>query len=534
MTGRSLPAGELFGIDVGAEVETLSTRQLQGAWQVPAELVRDAVRRGARAVAVRTQRGSVEVLAEGVALPPEELDLLAATFDAGCAAADRHRAVVALERAGANALLWAGGSGSARVEVATSAGGGRVLSRGAGQAPRVGPWVSTSACPESRVRLEGARFDLGQSVDWLGAACRFAPVPVEVNGTRLEPRFPGGLLRARLERPLPGLLSVAATGEAPLLWLLQHGVVSTRATVPGYPAFQAAVELGGRVPGPASPSALREAVAPHLVELVDQTIGMLLRAAEGLDRLPPATARRVVLLLLEAAELGLRRGEVLGCPLLPTAGDGRRRWSLDQVRAAADRGLAPWVVDEALDTARIAFGLRGALRLGREERGLVRDLIGVGLEAAPHRSGGGWSEVGRWVRALRGFPWPPWGVGRPVPWGELSSEERGLARALSGRLLGRDGKAVSIRMTGGAGRPRRVGQGLDLPRGNPEVRGWVARHAADPRWLYPVALAIAGEDLEPAPELRRRWLELQGVGETCPGRLVAADSLSAGPVGDLR
>lgn len=510
MTGGVVPVGTLLGIDVGAEVETLSTRQLQGEWQVPAELVRDAVRRGARAVAVRSERGSVEVRVDGAAFPPDELDLLAATFDPERAATDRHRAVVALERAGANALVWAAGSGAARVEVATSAGGGRLLSWRPGRSPRVGPWTSPPEHPASRVRLEGGRLDLDRAADWLGSACRFAPVPVEVNGARLEPRFPDGLLRARVERPLPGLLSVAATGEAPLLWLLQHGVVSTRATVPGYPAFQAAVELGGLVSGPVPSAALREAVAPHLAELADQTIAMLLRAAGGFDRLPPETARRVVLLLLEAAGLGLRRGEILACPLLPAAAGGRRRWSVDEVRAAADGGTPPWVVEAEADPGRFVLGVRGGLRLGREERGLVRNLTGVGLEAAPRRRGGRWPEVGRWLRAVWGILRPGRGAGRPVPREGLSPGERRLAEALAGRLLEPGGRAVAVRITSGGGPPRRVGQRLELPRRNPEVRRWVERLAGDPDWLYPVALAIAGEDLEPAPELRRRWLEHQG------------------------
>ena len=74
-------ADDLFAIDVAAEVATLCGAQIQGPWQVPAELVRLANARGVARVEIDRVRGGFCFRCDGVLADPEELTDLATIFD---------------------------------------------------------------------------------------------------------------------------------------------------------------------------------------------------------------------------------------------------------------------------------------------------------------------------------------------------------------------------------------------------------------------------------------------------------------------
>ena len=69
---------ELLRIDIEAELRKLTVAQLQGPWQMPAELVRRAVRAGASEIDVKLGRGSCSIRDDGPPLPVEQLRELAA------------------------------------------------------------------------------------------------------------------------------------------------------------------------------------------------------------------------------------------------------------------------------------------------------------------------------------------------------------------------------------------------------------------------------------------------------------------------
>ena len=68
-----IDVGGLLTIDVGSELRKLSQAQLQGPWQIPAELVRRALRAGATEVDVRTERHGVRVIDDGAGVPAVQL-----------------------------------------------------------------------------------------------------------------------------------------------------------------------------------------------------------------------------------------------------------------------------------------------------------------------------------------------------------------------------------------------------------------------------------------------------------------------------
>ena len=64
--GETFDVGSLLSIDVESELRKLTAAQLQGAWELPAELVRNAVRRKAKRVVVRLDRNFVRVTDDGI------------------------------------------------------------------------------------------------------------------------------------------------------------------------------------------------------------------------------------------------------------------------------------------------------------------------------------------------------------------------------------------------------------------------------------------------------------------------------------
>lgn len=502
---------DLLDIDLEAEVRLLSRDQLQGAWLVPAELVRLALAHGARAVDVGSGRRRWWMRAHGAALAPALLEALTVVLDDARAPGDRQAAISDVENAEVLPLLWARAAAET-VVVSCVAGGREVRCSLGGTGASVGE--SSVGDPRSRhleVELRRPGFDLGRGRWWLATACRFAPVPVRLDEEPLPRGVDGGLYRQRVERPLVGELQLAAEGDSPRLWLLRHGVVASRATVPGYPPFHAAVELGADTPPTASGADLRSAVAPHLGPLIDRAVELMLWAGRRMAERPAGVRRRLRRLLLEAAERGLRRDEVLELPLIEVRKGPRTRplrlWSLVELAEEARRG-GILVIDPDEDAGRVARGGAAVCRLDAEERRLVRSLAGVttqrpqpprddGLrhawEALAAELSGPLRRVATWLlRAGRG----------PLDKRRLTQREVALLDGLEA-LLGSDGSVV---MRAGRGWPawspgRRL---LELPRTSRVVRRGAAAVAADVAWAWPVLVA-ALHPIPPPPAARSRW-----------------------------
>jgi hypothetical protein len=304
-------------------------------------------------------------------------------------------------------------------------------------------------------------------------------------------------------------VALAWSGDAPRLWLLRHGVVSTRATVPGYPAFIAAVEMADSVRPGSTPAELREAVNPHLRGIIDTAVRLMVSVGRRMPELKDAARRRVACLLMRAAVRGLRRDEVFELPILTVREQGtgeERQSSLSEVADCARR-QGGVVVSEGVDASMNRPPMEPVVILSEEERALLTDLLGVRLERPPRRGGGGgWRRAaaaarrsgGRLLEVLRGgFR------GSEVPDDELLEAERRLLRELDGCA----GDAVDVRLCAGGGGVRRRGRRLLLPRHDPLVAGAVRLVARDADWLYPVASALIGESVELDEDLRTRWLQ---------------------------
>jgi hypothetical protein len=355
----------------------------------------------------------------------------------------------------------------------------------------------------AEIRWSCARFDRKRAFTWLRVATRFADAEVSVDGRQPAQGFPGGLYHVRLDEPLPCRLGLTNAGDEPVLWLLKDGVVAARAGVPGYPPFEAAVELAGLVPRGASSADLRRAVTPFLPELVDRAVWMMIEVAGRMKQMAEAPRRRLTILLLRAARRGLRDREVRRLPLIPTAAGGARRLSVEEIGSLAERrgGVLPALDPEAAVDDSLADP-DSTLVASAETCSLLSELIDVRFQMPFHREHGLGDRIVRRLRRaaadaslrMRGFT-----GSRSVPASELQIHERKLLAALRAADPSR-----KVELCYGSGGVRRTARGIAIPRDNP----WLAAGAVcvedDPSWIYPLLLVMGIGD-PPSPDLRKRW-----------------------------
>jgi len=145
---------ELLAIDVGAELRAICQDQLQGSWQIPAELVRLVVLRGAGQVEIEPRRRGFELRCHGLEFEDGELHHLAAVLDADRDAEVRHGALVALEGAEALVLLWLAGVDGARLSMeAAGAAGSFGFRYDAGGSPELVDGESEEQDPSLELRF---------------------------------------------------------------------------------------------------------------------------------------------------------------------------------------------------------------------------------------------------------------------------------------------------------------------------------------------------------------------------------------------
>ena len=501
---------ELLAIDVPSELRTLCEAQIQGLWQIPSELVRLGLRRGATEVSVEHRRAGLLFRWQDAAVSEADLGWLEAALNSERSSEDRQRAITGLEASGAQPLLWAGGVRGARLRLRSSTGERRLsFDHRRGRRPPRCNMAEDRGAVGTVLEWSCSGLDRARARMWLRSSARFAPVRVLIDGKAIPRGFPSGLYHLQLVSPVPCQLGLTRTGDDPLLWLLQDGVASTRASVPGYPAFHAAVELGGIVPPAASAADLRRAVTPFLPELIDRAVWMMVRVADRLQRLPEADRQRLTVLLLQAALGELRSEEVRRLPLVPQAGGSGRILSVEEVGERARlRGGSLFVIDAKAKPGENVADFETAVRISDEERCLLTELLEVRFLAGPRRRRGVLSLAAGRMRTivlvlkerLRGLTGPS-----AVPANQLRPPELTLLAALRSAL-----EPTEVDFCGGSGGLRRTARGLRVPRNHPAVKAGAAVVDRDPVWLYPVLLALGFRD-SPPPELRGRWQHAMAV-----------------------
>lgn len=499
---------DLFAIDVAREVTTLAEAQLGGSWQVPAELVRFALRCGAPAVEVRSRFHRFRIGWEDAAVDGGVLIDLGTALDDDADPADRQRAIAALESAGAEALLIAGALPGSRLRIDSGRGEQSIrFDRRQGGRPRVREWLRVEPSRRQEISWSCAGLDAGRASVWLEMACRFAEVDVELDGRPPLRGFAAGLYHLRASEPVPCRIGLTEQGEHPVLWLLRDGVVSTRAALHAYPPFEAAVELGGCVPPVASSSDLRRAVRPFVEQLADRAVWMMVRLHGRFETMAPSARQRLSVLLLRSAKLGFEASEIMELPLIATLAGEKPLLTLSEIgelgrkQGGRIHAVAP---DASVDDI---LADRGRTLVGSAEvRRLIAELAGVRLASPPRRRDSRWRRLRDVVSDRARSIWHGLRGGRTVADRDLIESERRLL-AMIRRALAPE----SVALGPGSGRPRRTAAGWIIPRRHPALAVGARAIADEPAWLYPLVLALDLGEQAPA-ELRQSWLEFTEAG----------------------
>jgi|GEM_PF-1216551 len=539
---QSVDLRELLRIDIEAELRKLTVAQLQGPWQMPAELVRRATRAGARKIEVTLSRGGCVVRDDGPPIGQAQLAELATMLDPGAPAERRHLALLALEAAGGLALLALAGLGATQLELHARGGGLRrsltCLTSGARQgAPLLSEQTDPSGPRGTEVILRGAEIDPARARSWLRDVGRFAPGTLLLDGEEINHGLRSYLASESFsigpkDTPpaLHGHVAVALHGEQARVWLLHGGIISTHLGLSAVPCFDAVVELGATAPVNATAADLRAAVNLHVASLADLGVGLLMHVAARLPDLAPLEVQaRIVTLLLQAVRTRRRLRELMQVPMLPSwtphdhdAGARKRararpsRWlALAELPQAKPGGEPPVVLALYPEQDPAAHALPDApvLRLDAAERSALTELLGIRFRAPPPRSEAG--GVGRLKLALRrGLRRASQAVagllhlgpGAPLPDAALRPDERALLEHLRAVLHGGPSAPETVRLCAGRGSPRLLGGQLLVGRDHPDLHACMLALRRGPAWLYPACVALLAGQAMPATSARATWL----------------------------
>jgi hypothetical protein len=494
----------ILSIDVPSEIETLCEAQLRGTWQVPAELVRLALRVGADEVSVDRRKLGVVVAWNGALIDSGVFADLRTVLDANSKPDDRQTAIAAIERSGMEALLWASGLSGARLRIRVMAGREHWSFEHRRRRSRLMKDLGADAPDRVEIEWRCKGLDRRRAMRWLAVAARFAQARVMVEGGPGPRHFAAGLFHLRVEDPVPCRLGLTRSGDNPVLWLLRDGVVSTRATIPGYPPFEAAVELGSLVAPGASAADMRRAVTPYLEELVDRAVWMMVEVSDRLSEMAPRDADRISLLLLRAARKGLRANDICRLDLVPNASGGGRRLSVEEIGELAGRsGGVLSAIDHDGQAEGDLIDPELTLLVSTEIRDLLTELTGVRFQSPTVRK---YRLPGRLVDEIRATTghlvrrWRGLVAGRAVPLDELRPRQGAVLTAMRSAM-----SPVGVRLCEGRGAAGRTRRGLVVPRSGPVMTAGTRLVATDPNWLYPLLLALDTGSEAPS-ELRESWL----------------------------
>jgi hypothetical protein len=517
---ETIDVSGLLTIDVASELRKLSQAQLQGPWQLPAELVRRAFRSGAREIQVTTMRRGVRVVDDGWGYGVEALRWAMTLLDGRRSNEERHAALTALESSGELVLLAMAGLHVELLRIETVHDGVHAkLELAAGRPPRfeehhgvAGRWTD--------LVLRAGGLDRRQVVSWLRSVARFAPGSLTIDGHPVQSGFAAPLVEGPLHPPLCGRLAIVRDLESAHVWLLEHGLVTGHITVPEAPNLEAAVELGSEQLH-LSAARLREMIQPEVSRIVEQGTALLVQLARR-GQMPESTRSRVARLVLQAAKKGLSTDAISTVPVFRVVDDdGHRTTDLETLRRLARRSSGGDVLVALYPTQRpekFTLGSAPVLIADASERSRLAELLHVRFRPPDPRDTA--SSLGlAWRRTLDGLQravrvtadWIRHPVhAKAIADHELSTAELHFVERIRADLAADPRlRIVDARICRGAG-PIRCTRGsasvLLLPRENTVVSASIAAIVRDPTWTYPVTLALLDGRRMPPATSRLAWL----------------------------
>lgn len=507
---ESLDVDTLLRVDVQNELQRVAEAQLEGSWQIPAELVRRAIAAEATQVDVDirsgARRAAVSVRDDGQPISSTELERLVMLLDRGREEKARHHALTELEEHGGAAWIALAGLHPRRLQIIS-----RDLelvyerhdARDEIALRRVSPQEGT------RVILE-APLDVPQASQWLLSACRFAPVPVSLRGHRIPRGFSNTLIARKLGKNLRGAVALLRDGDIATIWLLHHGIVLGHLTLPECMPFEAGIEVPVET---LSAADAREAAQP-LLESVRAAAAQLARlAGKEASDWPPQAVARLRQLVLEGLVREPTREElhrVRAFPVLVERGQQRQLHSIAELRVHSTLvALFP-----KQSPTRFSLPDEPVVILDPQERGPFTEITGLALVPPPSRIAartlfanlrlGLRRLVDRISRLRSQLPGAP----RPIDIASLNDQEARFIQQLRTALEPDELEPV---LCAGAGTIRQREGRLLLPRRNVVVQRAMERIDQSERWLYPATVALLDGRSLPSTTLRKAWLHALGL-----------------------
>lgn len=381
--GASSLAG-LFSVDADAHLRKLAASMFPTPAQLPVELVRAALGRGAGTVAVEIRRRRLDVVDDGAAIADEEWRALCCALDGSRPALEREQAIAVLHESARPGIgpLAALLPGAREILIASPGAGSRPGLRLAGGTLRSIPQAGGQ--PGTRIVVRRRHGDAGAERRLLAELCAGVDAVISLNGRAIEkkPILRRALVRKALK---PGLsagaalsaVSVPARGEICRIWLLDRQIpwqLFTSASCAGL-VFDAALE--SRVPATAAEfTALADAAAGLYGWLCSRYPSFPLPWQERIEELVFRRIRATGDARLSSAFAPFR---LLGSP---------RRLSLDEVRRRAQAGPLT-ALPAGDDPARFPGPFHDALLLTPRQIDFLANDAGVPLSVPPAAADGG-------------------------------------------------------------------------------------------------------------------------------------------------
>jgi hypothetical protein len=242
----------LFSIDVEAHLKKAASHTFGSHSHYPVELVRAALRRGARHVEIQLNRSRLRITDDGSGLDNGAIDTLAILMDPEQPVGVKEDAIETLQsREGMGLLaIFAPNPDTVILENVSGSGKERLsfqhhrLERSGIYEARVG----------TSITLRGSRRDWLREKKLLEVFCRSVPRDIRLNGTSIgrNPLLPGQMATLKLPSTscfVGGQMGIPRNGMVCRIRLLDHAIPWHHVTLPpqqGF-VFEAAVETGGDV-----------------------------------------------------------------------------------------------------------------------------------------------------------------------------------------------------------------------------------------------------------------------------------------------
>ncbi len=240
---------DLFSVDADAHLQKLAACAFPSPAQLPVELVRDSLRRGARDIVVEVQRNRLLLEDEGAGVAEDIWRELACAVDPGRGVAEREKAIDALQRASSPGigLLAAFVPGATRIRIENSASrGGAAMVIAEGQV-RHADAADGAYGTRITIARRGGPAELEKQL--LRELCAAVPAAITLNGRRIEskPLLRRALVRRQVDMERgQAQVSAPAAGDICRVWLLDQWIPWQVFACPSRHGlvFEAALESG--------------------------------------------------------------------------------------------------------------------------------------------------------------------------------------------------------------------------------------------------------------------------------------------------